>query len=414
MQVVRGMRDYLPEDAILRKGLLEKIAKVFQKYGFSPMETPALEYVDTLTKKYGEEEKLIFALKFGEEKLGLKYDQTVPSARVIGGNIQALQKPFKRYIIDRAWRGERPQKGRFREFLQCDVDTFGSKSLVADAEIMACMSEALAAIGIKSAKFRINSRKLVSNFLECCGVSSVKQQVAMRAIDKIEKLGLEKVKEEMRSKGISEIAIDTMFGLLESRGDLGKIKKEMTLNEEVMKELEELMKYLRKFGVNFEFDLSLVRGLDYYTGTIFEIFAPGFQGSIGSGGRYDKLISFFSGVEISAVGGSIGIDRIYDQMQIKEKKKTVADAFVIPIGIAMDKALEITQQLRAAGINSDMDLAGRGISKNLDYASKLGIPYAVIVGAEEVKKKKLKLKDMKTGKEEFLLVQEITKLLQPR
>ncbi|HKZ49944.1 MAG TPA: histidine--tRNA ligase [Candidatus Nanoarchaeia archaeon] len=404
---VRGMRDFLPEDAILRQEMLAKIAKVFRKYGFSPMETPAMEYLENLTKKFGEEEKLIFALKFGSEQLGLKYDQTVPSARVIGANQQALQKPFKRYMIDRSWRGERPQKGRLREFLQCDVDTFGSKSLMADAEIIACINEALSAIGIKDVKFKINSRKLVSNFLECCGVSPIKQQVAVRSMDKMDKIGPEAAAEEMRKKGIGDAAIGTIFELLKSKGDLDAIGQKITLNEDVKKEMKELMSYLKKFKIDFEFDLSLVRGLDYYTGTIFEAVAPGFKGSVAGGGRYDNLVKTFANVEMPVVGGAIGFDAIYDQLQVNDKKKTVTEVFVIPIGIEMDKALEITQQLRAAGINSDMDLIGRGISKNLDYASKLGIPYVIFVGAEELKQKKLKLKDMKAGKEELLDVKQI-------
>jgi len=410
-QTVRGMRDYLPEDAILREDLLCEVECIFQKYGFSPMETPALENLDVLTKKYGEEEKLMFRFKFGSEELGLKYDQTVPSARVVGTNQQILQKPFKRYIIDKAWRGERPQKGRFREFLQCDADTFGTKSLLADAEIIACLSEALEALGITKVKFRINSRKLISNFLECCGVSAIKQQVAMRAIDKLDKIGEIAAAEEMKKKGISEESVKEVFSLLKSRGDLAKIKRRITLNQEVTKELEELIGYLKKFKVNFEFDLSLVRGLDYYTGTIFEAVAPGFSGSVAAGGRYDNLVKTFSGVEVPVVGGSIGFDRIYDQLQIKEKRKTVTDVFVIPINLEPARAIEIVQQLRAADISADMDLVGRGVGKNLDYASKLGIPFVVFVGKEELKKKKLKLKDMKSGKESFLSLKELVKKL---
>lgn len=402
-QPVRGMRDFLPEQQIFREQAIEKIKRVFEKYGFMPMQTPALENSFTLGKKYGEEEKLIFRMKFGDEELGLKYDQTVPTARVYAGNPQ-LGKPFKRYVIDRAWRGERPQAGRLREFLQCDVDTLGTRSLMADAEIIACLDEAVKTLGVKKVTWRINTRKLVSNFLKSCGVADVKQQFAMRAMDKMDKIGPDAAAKEMIEKGVGETAAGTCMALLKTKGDLNKIKKSIVIEPAVEKELDELIKYLKKFGVkNFTFDASLVRGLDYYTGAIFEAFSPEIKGSIAGGGRYDHLVELFSKVEIPATGGSVGLDRILEFLATK-RMKTLVKVFVIPI--AGVNAIPVVQQLRKAGINADLDLMERGISKNLEFASKQEIPFAILLGPEELKKKKVKLRDMQTGKEQLLTLKQ--------
>ena len=403
-KTVRGMRDYLPEKQIFREQAIAKIKQVFEKYGFMPMQTPALEYSSILGKKYGEEERLIFKFKFGDEELGLKYDQTVPTARVYAAN-QQLGKPFKRYVIDRAWRGERPQAGRLREFLQCDVDTLGTRSVMADAEIIACISEALKAIGIKKFTWRINTRKLVTNFLKSCGVADVKQQIAMRSIDKIDKIGMDGAAKEMIDKGIGEPTVGTCMTLLKTKGDLKKIKKSITIEPAVEKELNDLIKYLKKFGVNnFVFDASLVRGLDYYTGPIFEAYSPEIKGSIAGGGRYDHLIELFSKVEIPATGCTLGLDRILEFLKTK-RTKTLAKVFVIPIG-GVD-AISTVQQLRKAGISADLDLMERGISKNLEYVAKQEIPFALLVGPQELKKKKVKLRDMKTGKEQMLTLKQV-------
>ncbi|MGC9058483.1 MAG: histidine--tRNA ligase [Candidatus Nanoarchaeia archaeon] len=403
LKPVRGMKDCLPEKQLFIEEIIQKMCSIFQKYGFVPMQTPALEYASVLLKKYGEEEKLIFRFKFGEEDLGLKYDQTVPTARVYAANPQ-LGRPFKRYVIDKAWRGERPQAGRLREFLQCDIDTIGTYSLAADAEILACANEVLTTIGIKNFKWRISTRKLAANFFKSCGVSDIKLQVAMRAIDKLDKLGEQGVKKELLEKGISEVAVDTIFSLLKYRGDLEKIKSAIKIDPAVFQELTEFISYLEKFNVkNYQFDLSLVRGLDYYTGPIFEAVAPHFRGSIAGGGRYNHLIELFSGKEIPATGVSIGLDRILDFLQFKPIK-TKTKLYVIGIGTDV---VPIVQAFRAQDIPTDLDLMSRGLRGNLDFANKKGIPYVAIIGPEEQKKNLLRLKDMASGKEELLSFEQV-------
>ncbi|MEM4714434.1 MAG: histidine--tRNA ligase [Candidatus Nanoarchaeia archaeon] len=407
LQPVRGMRDYLPEKQILREEMISKIKKVFEKYGFVPLQTPALEYASILGKKYGEEERLIFKFKFGDEELGLKYDQTVPLARVYATNPQ-LGKPFKRYVLDRSWRGERPQAGRLREFLQCDVDTLGTYDLRADAEILACINDALKEIGVENFTWKINSRKISVSFLKSCGVADIKLQVAMRAIDKLDKLSEDKIKKEMLEKGISEASVDTIFSLLKIRGDFEKIKKTIKLDPSAEKEILDFMSALNDFGVkNYKFDLSLVRGLDYYTGVIFEATSPNFKGTIAAGGRYDHLIELFSGVEVPATGATLGLDRIIDQLNL-QGKKTKTKLFIITIN---QNPIPFVQKFRKAGINTDFDLMGRSLRKNLEFVNKLGIPYVAIIGEEETKQNKIKLKDMLTGKEKLLTFEEIiTKL----
>jgi len=404
LQPVRGTRDYLPEKQIFREQAMEKIKRIFEKYGFVPMQTPALEYASVLGKKYGEEEKLIFKFKFGDEELGLKYDQTVPTARVYAANRQTLGTPFKRYVLDRAWRGERPQAGRLREFLQCDIDTIGTYSLAADAELLACANEALAAIGLTNFTWRISTRALAENFLKSCGVADVKLQAAMRAIDKLDKIGEEGVAKELLEKGIGQAAVDTIFSLLKFKGDFDKIRSTIKIDPSVEDELLKFISYLDEFGVkNYTLDLSIIRGLDYYTGPIFEAKAPGFKGTIAAGGRYNHLIELFSGVEIPATGLTIGLDRILEFLKF-ESKKTKTALYVVGIG---KDVIPLVQKFRAEGIPTDLDLMSRGLKKNLDFANKRGIPYVAIVGQEELSKGKIKLKEMSTGKEELLSFEQI-------
>ena len=305
LETVRGMRDFLPEDKILRDEIIGKIKKVFENYGFAPLETPVLEYMEIMKFKgnLGDEAlKLVYDFTDkGGRQVGLRYDQTVPLARVVATNPQ-LGKPFKRYAIDKAWRYERPQSGRYREFYQCDIDTIGVKSPMADAEILACAGAALKAIGIEKFTFRINSRVLMNELMEGAGVAKNQFVKVLRTLDKLDKLSEGEVAKELGTF-LSDASVDTLLGLMKLRGNWSTISKTMKICNENRKLIEDFLKYLKDFGIkNYVFDLSLARGLDYYTGFVFEIDAGKEIGAIGGGGRYDDMIGDFTGQVTPATG----------------------------------------------------------------------------------------------------------------
>ncbi|MEM2874301.1 MAG: histidine--tRNA ligase [Candidatus Nanoarchaeia archaeon] len=408
LQPVRGMRDFLPEDQILRNEIFDKIKTVFENYGFSPWEAPAIEYVEVLQKK-SVEEKLVYSFRDRSNRLVVLRPEKTPSlARLIAS--YPMAKPAKLYNVGRVWRYDRPQKGRFREFWQADIDIIGSISPLADAEVVATAAAAIKELGINF-KIRINSRVLMNEFLKDCGVSDINRGKVLRIIDKLDKIGESGVKKELLAAKVSEQSVRDILALLKLRGSWSEIKKTIKVCKETEDEITAFLKYLEKFGIrNYVFDLSLVRGLDYYTGLVFEFATDDEIGSIAGGGRYDELIGAYTGVKIPATGLAIGIERIYEILKRKTKlKKTKTKVFVIPIG-EID-AIPIVQQLRNAGISTDFDLMGRGISKNLEFASKQEIPYVIFVGKEELKKKRLKLRNMKSGREELLSLKEIIEYL---
>lgn len=413
LETVRGMRDFLPEDKILRDNIIAKIKKVFESYGFAPLETPVLENFELLKgdDQPGDEDlKLIYDFKDkGGRQVGLRYDLTVPLARVMAMNPQ-LPKPFKRYCIDKCWRYERPQAGRYREFYQCDVDTIGVESPMADAELIACANAALCAIGFEKFTFRINSRALMNELLEGAGVSKNQITRTLRVLDKADKISSDELRKELKAF-LSETSVNDLLELTKLKGNWNKISASIKICDENKKVVEEFLKYLGDFGIkNFVFDLSLSRGLDYYTGVIFEIDAGRELGSIGGGGRYDNLISEFAGQKVPATGISLGLERVIDLMKMK-KIKTKTKVYVVPIKI-VDKAIEIIEKIRKAGVNADIDLAGRDLRKNLEYASKMEIPYVLFVGERELKEGKVKLRNMQTGAEDLLKIEDAIDNLQ--
>ncbi|MBS3065314.1 MAG: histidine--tRNA ligase [DPANN group archaeon] len=406
-ETVKGTRDFLPEEKIFRDEVIGKIKLVFELYGFSPLETPVLESKELLSGKdqYGDEAlKLMYEFKDKAGRdLALRYDLTIPLARVVASN-KDLPKPFKRYAIDRVWRYESPQKGRYREFYQCDVDIVGVASSLADAEIISCASDALAVLGIKKFLFRVNSRKLMDEILRNANVEENKIVKTLRVIDKLDKIGQQGVAKELRTF-LSEAST---FGVLEAiklKSDWNRLSSKVKASEETKKEIDEFIKYLEELGVKeYIFDLSLARGLDYYTGLVFEIDA-GVGMSLGGGGRYEGLIERFSGEKISATGITLGLERLMDILK-KSDKKTSSEIFVIPIN-TLKASLQIVNKLRKGGINTDFDMLDRSISKNLDYVNKQNIPYALFVGEKELGLGKVKLKNMKSGDEEFLSVDKV-------
>ncbi|MCD6576292.1 MAG: histidine--tRNA ligase [Nanoarchaeota archaeon] len=424
---VKGMRDFPPKDMILRQKVFAIVRNVFERYGFEPFETPAIELAKTLKGKYGEEEKLIYEFEDrGGRKLALRYDQTVPLVRYIVENPE-IPKPFRRYVIGKAWRAEEVRKGRYREFYQCDIDTVGAKSILADAEVIACALEALNNLNLKDSYIRLNNRKILAAIIKYAGVKENKVIQVIRTIDKLDKLGEEGVKGELKKLKlrVSEIKkileVISISGkpnevVLKAKKVIGKIKEGV----EGLEELQELISYLKEFGVkNYVVDLSLARGLDYYTGNIFEIMGKNKKiGSLGGGGRYDKLIAKLSGekIDLPAVGLALGIERIIEivkEQNLIQTPPTVVEVYVLPVKKeTIPKAINIAKNLRENGFNCEIDLMGRKISRQLEYASSKGIPKVIIVGPKDLAKRKVTIRDMKTGKEEKVNIKDIVGALE--
>ncbi len=403
-QPPKGTRDFLPEEMVKRRKVFEKIRKVFEGYGYGEACTPAFEDFDLLSKKSGpdiEKEIYVFTDKSGR-KLGLRFDPTLPICRIVASD-SSLTKPIKFYYIANMWRYDQPGKGRWREFWQAGVELIGSSKPEADAEILAIAYDSLKAIGIKKFYFRINSRKIVESLIKEAGIPENKKLDVFRAIDKLEKTGEKEVKKELEKYKISEKSIEKLLELIKS----GKV-------EEEMEELKEIKSLAEKMGVeNIKIDFSIVRGIDYYTGFVFETFVDGREdlGSIAGGGRYDTLIGLYGGQKLPATGLGIGIDRL---MEIVEEEKKYYPAYVYIAVVddnAKERAIEIAQTLRKNSIRADIDLMGRNLTKQLEYADSLGIPYVLIVGRKELETKKFKLKDMKNKTERELTIEEIVGLL---
>lgn len=398
-RLLKGFRDYGPEDQLVRQQLFGKIQSVFERFGFLPLSTPVLEYKEILMGKYGEDEKLVYSFQDnGGRDVAMRYDLTVPLARYVAQNQGQLSFPFKRYQIAPVWRADNPQKGRLREFYQCDIDAVGTDSLLADAEVIVCLCKALEEVGIGSGyRVRLNNREVLSEL----------SKDAMRALDKIDKIGMEGVLAEMREKGVPEKEIDQVAYLAGPDAATNPPEK-----------VARVMQLVREFGIGGElvFDPSIARGLDYYTGTVFEIFLnekPEF-GSICSGGRYDGLVDQFSKQSLPAVGGSIGIDRLLDAL-----RDTGLIPFVSPIKalmLNMDEQYnvlyaDIVSYLRAAGINVELYYSSAKLDKQFKYAEGKDIPFAIIIGEEEVKKNTAKLKDLLSRTQEEVTLEELLEKL---
>ena len=416
LQRAKGTRDFLPEQKIVRQYIIDTLREVFELYGYSPLETPVLERYETLSSKYAggsEILKEVFKLKDqGNRELALRYDLTVPFSRVIAMNPQ-LKMPFKRYQTGPVFRDGPISTGRVREFWQCDVDIVGIKKMTADAEILSLADMAYKRLGLK-VKIKINNRKILNSILKEADITENQENIIL-TIDKLYKIGVKGVKEELKSKKLTDKQINKIINLISIKGSNSKKLKELTKLEdkEGLEEIKEVLSYLKEFNTKVEFDITLARGLSYYTGTIFEVVLNNdLYLSLGGGGRYDDMISKFmdSKQEYPSVGISFGLDRIYNILVNKNIRKTNTKLFIIPIQ-TLKESLNIAQKLRENNINTDIDLNNKGISKNLDYADKLGIPYVLFVGENELKKKKLKLKDMNSGKEKFLTIKELCNFL---
>ncbi|MCL5411693.1 MAG: histidine--tRNA ligase [Patescibacteria group bacterium] len=397
----KGFRDFLPSQQRQRNFVVEKLKKVFESFGFEPLETPAIEYAETLEGKYGEDEKLIYKFEDrGGRMVALRYDQTVPLARVVA-QYRNLPKPFKRYQIQPAWRGENPQKGRFREFLQCDFDTVGSDSPLADAETITVVITAMKMLGFKNFKVLISNRKLLTRLMKESGVPEDKIISAITAVDKLSKIGSKKVTGELVERGIpKETAVKVLTTFSNAKP-----------SEELMKVFEYLS--LANLQDYFSFEPSLARGLNYYTGTIFELKVDGYEaGSLGGGGRYDNLIGLFTGQNQPAVGFSFGFDRLLealDQFNLLPSIQGSARVLITIFNEALlPKSLEVSSLLRESGVNNEIYLDYKvKLEKQLKYADNKNIPYVVIIGPEEAEKNEVTLKNLLTKEQKRIAVDQL-------
>ncbi|MBI4406348.1 histidine--tRNA ligase [Candidatus Micrarchaeota archaeon] len=419
----RGTRDFLFEEKIMREEIISVLKNAFELYGFNPMETPAFERWEVLASKYaGGDEILKETYRFqdqGERELGLRYDFTVPLCRVVAAN-PALSLPFKRYVVGSVWRDGPVKLGRYRECVQCDADTIGAKSGLADAELIGLACDVFQTLGIEFV-VRVNNRKLLEGLLQAIGVEEAKVDDVILSVDKLQKIGGQGVEKELIEKGVSiPVARKLLSTLDELNGSFEEVFatcERLLVDSEQGKrgltELEEVFDFLQGMNrtSNVVADVSLARGLAYYTGTVFEAYAKGsgINSSIAAGGRYDELIGRFSGKEnVPAVGISFGLDVLAEVVKLggsKAQRRSVAVVFVIPIK-TIPQCIAITNKLRENGIATGMDLVGRSISKNLEYAAKQGVKYALIVGPKEAQQNKATLRNLETGEEQLLDVAE--------
>lgn len=442
--IPKGTRDFLSTEMAGRDYIFNTIRSVFKKYGYSPIETPAMENLSTLLGKYGEEgDKLLFkvlnsgdafagvtpdmltnsnALSVNVCEKGLRYDLTVPFARFVVQHQNELVFPFRRYQIQPVWRADRPQKGRYREFFQCDVDVVGSNSLLNELELVQIVDEVFAKLGVVVV-VKINNRKVLSGIAEVSGHPDKLIDITV-AIDKIDKIGIEAVKEELRSKGIDDKAISIIEPILTLTGttiekleQIRAILSSSQIGNTGIDELEELFDLIESAGVNceVELDLSLARGLNYYTGAIFEVKAKEVSmGSICGGGRYDDLTGIFGLNGVSGVGISFGADRIYDVISALDRfpKDAVEGTKVLFTNMGEKELLytiQIVKKLREAGISAEIYPDQAKLKKQFDYADKKGIPYLAIIGEDEVTNSKVSLKNLSSGEQQSVNREDIIK-----
>ncbi len=405
-QTPRGTRDFLPQEMIKRQYVMDKIRRVFEKWGFDPLDTPAFEDWALLAAKSGGGEEIKKEIYYFKDKsdreLGLRFDLTVPLARVFASN-SGLSKPFRRYQIGPVWRYDRPGSGRWREFYQADIDIIGCKNALADAEVIATVCNCMKDLGFDDFNVRINNRKLIEAMLSKIGIKEGKILDVFRSVDKIEKIGSTGVKDELIGKGFSSSQVDDILELIKT--DLDEIMPKEKESDDGLSELKDIIDFVAEFGYkeNIKPDLSLMRGLDYYTGPVFEMAIGDSRSSVVGGGRYENLIEVFGGKPTPATGWSIGVDRI---IEIMEERKlfpeitTKTKIFIAPLKPEFrNQAIRMAKNLRDQSVSCEIDIMGRSIQKQLSYANSKGIPFVVIIGDNEIKEKKFRIKDMKTGKE---------------
>ena len=437
--IPKGMRDFGSEVMFRRNYIFENVKRAFECYGYAPIETPTMENIQTLTGKYGDEgDRLIFKVLNSGDYLSkatldentssksltkqivekaLRYDLTVPFARFVVQNRNDITFPFKRYQMQNVWRADRPQKGRYREFYQCDADVIGTESLLCEVELVQLYDDVFTKLNIPNVDICINNRKVLSGMVELMGVSNLFDEIVI-ILDKLDKIGIEKVKEEMLTKGVKQESLTVLDTFLNTKNvnDLTDILENSEIGKKGLEELQFVISNVNNLGLqsaNLVFDITLARGLNYYTGCIFEVKANDVKiGSIGGGGRYDDLTSIFGLKDVSGVGVSFGIDRIYlviEELALFPENIGVSTK-VMFANFGNDEAiycLPLLKELRAAGISSELYPKNAKMKKQMTYANNKGIMYVVLVGEDEMETGVLKVKNMESGEQSELSIAEL-------
>ncbi|MBU5427323.1 histidine--tRNA ligase [Tissierella pigra] len=426
--ILPGFMELTPEDQILFNKMLDTIRRNYEKFGFLPIDTPVIEKTEVLLAKGGgETEKQIYRFEKGSTDMSLRFDLTVPLARYVAQHYSELSFPFRRYHVGKVYRGERNQKGRFREFYQCDIDIIGNGSLniINDAEIPSVIYSTFKDLGFDSFTIMINNRKVLKGFFQSIDIED--STFVLRAIDKLDKIGIDGVEKELKSLDITDNAIQRIKEFINIKGSNEEVLEELNnlgIDNEVFKEgLEELFevnKYINLFGVpkdNYKIDLTIARGLDYYTGTVYETFLDEYPsiGSVCSGGRYDDLATHYTKQKLPGVGISIGFTRLFYQLMeakiIKSEDNSLTKVLIIPMDGFIDNGVKAANALREAGIYSQVYVDGGKIGKIFNYADKLNIPYVIVIGQEEAENNSYSFRDMKTGEQKNISIEEVIKSL---
>ena len=424
-RTLSGFMELMPNEQILFEQIKEKIEKTYQKFGFLPLDTPILELSEVLLAKAGgETEKQIYRFEKGDTDISMRFDLTVPLAKYVAKNYGNLSFPFRRYQIGKVYRGERTQKGRFREFYQCDIDIIGDGelSIVNDAELPSVIYTVFKELGFDDFTIRINNRKILNGLFESLNQKGNSVEI-LRIIDKIDKIGKEAVIEELEKIEVDEESISKIMAFIGIEGatdeKLQKLK-ELDIQNEMFEtgldELTQVVKYVRTFGIpenNFKVDLTIARGLDYYTGTVYETFLNEYRelGSVCSGGRYENLAEYYTDKKLPGVGISIGLTRLFYKLNelqiINAKKKSISEVLIVPMLEDMSIPIRIANELRKNGINTEIFLNNKKLKAKMKYADKLEIPNVIVIGEDEVNTGIVKIKNMITGNEQESKIENI-------
>ena len=424
-----GFMELLPNEQILFNKMKNTIQKTYESFGFLPLDTPIIEDAKILLAKAGgETEKQIYRFMKGENDLALRFDLTVPLAKYVTEYYDKLSFPFKRYQIGKVYRGEKPQRGRYREFYQCDIDIIGDGelSVVNDAELASVIYKTFLNLGFDDFTICINNRKILNGLFEGLDVKENSVEI-LRTIDKLDKIGPEKVRKELCEE-ISEDKVDTIMNFISISGNndekIQALENMNIINEtwtDGLNDLKEVVKFIRIFMVpeeNFKIDLTIARGLDYYTGTVYETFLNKYRnlGSVCSGGRYDNLTEFYSTRKMPGVGISIGLSRLFFQLTdsdiISVENQSIADVLVISMDNNYEKCAQIASTLRQNGLKVQVDFEDKKIAKKFKYADKLNINYVIVIGEDEIKNNVVTIKNMSTGEQNTVTLEESIKIIQ--
>ena len=424
-----GFMELLPNEQILFNEMKEKIQKCYERFGFLPLNTPIIESAEVLLAKAGgETEKQIYRFNKGESDLALRFDLTVPLAKYVTEYYPNLSFPFRRYQIGKVYRGEKAQRGRYREFYQCDIDIIGDNelSLINDAEMPSIIYSTFKELGFDDFTISINNRKILNGLFEALGLNEMSVDI-LRIIDKIDKIGKENVIKEIKDLGVEQDKIDTIMNFITITGnveDTIKALRSLNIDNELfntgVNELEEVASNIKLFGVpteNYKIDLTIARGLDYYTGTVYETFLNQYRqlGSVCSGGRYDNLSNYYTDKKMPGVGISIGLTRLFFQLTynkiIEAGNRSISKVMIISMVDDFSKSIEIATKLRENGINTQIYTDNAKIKKQFNYANRLGIPYVIVIGEDEINNNVVSLKNMESGEQSTLGLDEAIRII---